>query len=102
MSGRVMGRCCMVTAVAFVGVLGLLWLIIRGNGVEHENVAFDVAPDGRSIVFSAADGDLYLYVLGAPSPTRLTQTPKLEEKSPAFSPDGKWIVYAAHDEQGNG
>ncbi len=32
-----------------------------GCGVEHENVAFDVAPDGKRIVFSAADGDLYLF-----------------------------------------
>jgi Tol biopolymer transport system component len=62
--------------------------------VEHGNVAFDLSPDGKRVVFSAADGDLYLLHLESSRVSRLTQT-KEEESTPAFSPDGKSIVYAA-------
>jgi hypothetical protein len=29
------------------------------GAVEHGNVAFDVSPDGKRMIFSAVDGDLY-------------------------------------------
>jgi Tol biopolymer transport system component len=60
---------------------------------DHENVAFDVAPQGKSIVFSAG-GDLFLLRLDTGRPVRLTKT-KAVESWPAFSPDGDWLAYAA-------
>lgn len=57
--------------------------------------AFDVSPDGKTIVFSGAGNggkDLYLLNLETNKVTQLTNTPEYEN-SPAFSPDGKTIVY---------
>ena len=31
---------------------------------EHGNVCIDLAPEGNTVVFSSADGDLYLFDLG--------------------------------------
>jgi Tol biopolymer transport system component/tRNA A-37 threonylcarbamoyl transferase component Bud32 len=67
---------------------------------DHRNVAFDISPDGERIVFSTADGDLYLLHLTTSLVSRLTETED-EESTPAFSPDGKSIVYAA-GRKGNG
>jgi Tol biopolymer transport system component len=65
-----------------------------GCGIEHRNVSFDVRPDGTAVVFSSADGDLYLFHLDSRSVERLTQTAR-EESTPAFSPDGQRVAYAA-------
>lgn len=65
-----------------------------GNEVEHGNVAFDVSADGGQVVFSSADGDLYLLRLKSGKVTRLTQTDETET-TPSFSPDGSTVVYAA-------
>lgn len=68
-------------------------LISVPGGIEHDNVAFDVAPDGKRIVFSAADGDLYIYHLDSKAVDRLTKTKEVESR-PAFSPDGRRIVFS--------
>jgi Tol biopolymer transport system component len=81
----------MMTAAA-VGFAGCFAL--RGNQVEHGNVAFAVSPDGQRIAFSAADGELYLLTLDTRRVARLTKT-DVTESSPSFSPDGKAIIYAA-------
>ena len=65
-----------------------------GNQVEHGKVAFDVSADGERVVFSAADGDLYVLHLKSSKVTRLTQTDDTET-TPSFSPDGSAVVYAA-------
>jgi Tol biopolymer transport system component len=62
--------------------------------IDHRNVAYDLSPDGEQVVFSAADGDLYLLHAPTARVSRLTDTPD-EESTPAFSPDGKAVVYAA-------
>ena len=62
--------------------------------IEHDNVAFDISPDGKSIAFSSAEGDLYLLDLGNRGVRRITETPEIET-APAFSPDGLGIAYAA-------
>ena len=70
-----------------------------GATVEHGNVAFDVSPDGKSIVFSSADGDLYVLHLTKCDVTRLTWS-AIWESTPTFSPDGKSIAYAARPKNG--
>ncbi len=62
------------------------------GAVEHGNVAFDVSPDGKQIVFSAADGDLYLFNLETRLVHRLTST-KETESAPSFSPDGRSVIF---------
>jgi len=62
--------------------------------VEHNNVCIDLSPDGKTLVFSSADGDLYLFDISKSAVTRLTDTDRTESY-PSFSPDGKRIAYAA-------
>lgn len=69
-------------------------LALAGCGVEHANVSFDPDGQGTALAFSAADGDLYLLQLRSRSVERLTQTDS-EESTPAFSPDGQRVAYAA-------
>ena len=64
------------------------------SGVEHGNVSIDLSPDGAAVVFSSADGDLFLFTIETESVIRLTKTDAIESV-PSFSPDGKSIVYAA-------
>jgi Tol biopolymer transport system component len=65
--------------------------------VGHGDIAFDISPSGEQIVFSAlGDGgrDLFLLDLKTWQVTALIQSPDYEG-TPAFSPDGKFIIYAA-------
>ncbi|TWU27957.1 translocation protein TolB [Novipirellula artificiosorum] len=57
------------------------------NTIEHGNVSFDASPDGETIVFSDANGDLWLYAFSRAKLTRMTESIELES-SPSFSPDG--------------
>ncbi|WP_425041038.1 Tol-Pal system beta propeller repeat protein TolB [Primorskyibacter sp. S187A] len=53
------------------------------------------SPDGRSIVFSLAQGantDIFRMEVASSTMTRLTNTPAIET-SPSFSPDGRQIVF---------
>jgi Tol biopolymer transport system component len=78
----------------------VLFAFIVGNfstvssEVDHAGVAFDISPIGEQIVFASAEGDLFLLELNTRKVIRLTETADIES-SPAFSPDGKTIVYAA-------
>ncbi len=77
----------------FACCLGSL-LLTGCNTSNHDDVSFTVCPDGRSIVFAAADGDLHRLrldthevsdVLTGPGPSTM----------PTISPDGKDVVYVA-------
>ncbi len=61
----------------------------------------EVAPDGRSVVFETL-GRLWIRPLPAGKPRRLTMQEGHMEAFPAFSRDGKWIVYASFDDQALG
>lgn len=63
----------------------------------HRGITFDIHPSGDRVVFTAKGNgtrDLYLLDLKTRRVTRLSDTPAFES-DPAFSPDGKWIVYSA-------
>ncbi|HKN47746.1 MAG TPA: hypothetical protein VJ144_07225, partial [Candidatus Polarisedimenticolia bacterium] len=73
------------------------------DGAYGVEPPFSVAPDGRSIVYSAnltaAPGgenayDLYLLDIASRSTRRLTERPGAE-KGPRFSPDGRQVVFVA-------
>lgn len=70
--------------------------LAENAGVEHENVCIDLSPDGKTLVFSSADGDLFLYDIAKSSATRLTDTDRIES-FPSFSADGKRIAFAASE-----
>jgi Tol biopolymer transport system component len=90
-----MKRCiALIVMASVIPILGCP----RGEnaGVEHGNVCIDLSPDGRSLVFSSADGDLYLFDIATKTATRLTETERTESY-PSFSPDGKTVLFAASD-----
>lgn len=65
--------------------------------IGHRGITFDIHPSGDRVVFTAKGNgtrDLYLLDLKTHQVTRLSDTPAFES-DPAFSPDGKWIVYSA-------
>ena len=63
---------------------------------EHNYVAFDVSPDGKSVVFTPADGVTGIYVLDLGMRTvRQLVSVRAIATSPVYSPDGKEIVFAA-------
>jgi serine/threonine-protein kinase len=65
--------------------------------VTHVSAPFGVSPDGRTVVFSAADaaGRIALWVrtLDDPNPRRLQGTD--DGTHPVISPDGEWVAYIA-------
>lgn len=69
---------------------------VDNAGTEHDNVCIDLSPDGKTLVFSSADGDLYLYDILESTATRLTDSDRIESY-PSFSPDGKQIAFAAKE-----
>lgn len=61
-----------------------------------------ISPDGKSVAFAASIGtrtDLYRYVIAGRSIVRLTDDANVE-RTPCFSPDGSFIVYASDAGEG--
>jgi Tol biopolymer transport system component len=90
----------LTTAFLSVGLACYVILYVRGCNRLHArpgqlDLAFDVSPQGDQIVFTGAGNgkrDLYLLHLKSSRVTRLTNTPDYES-DPAFSPDGRNLVY---------
>jgi len=70
----------------------------RDQSMKHwasaaKNVTdFDISPEGKRAVF-AARGEVFTVPAKEGSVRNLTRTPGIREKSVAWSPDGRWIVY---------
>jgi tricorn protease len=55
---------------------------------------FDISPEGKRAVFGAW-GDVFTVPAKEGSVRNLTRTPGIREKSVAWSPDGRWILYVS-------
>lgn len=51
------------------------------------------SPDGSQLAFASEDGNLYLYNLTTRETTNLTNQTGGSNFSPAWSPDGDWLMY---------
>jgi len=78
--------------------------------VVQPNGGFHISPDGRRVVFSAAqfdppdlprEVDIWTVVLDGGSPTRLTNDGS-REGYPCWSPDGKWVAFTDWHEESEG
>ncbi len=68
------------------------------SGLPGRENSPNFSPDGRQMVFSwdggieGGNSDIYIKLIGAGEPVRLTETPN-EEINPVFAPDGKSIAF---------
>src|SRR5262249_670618 len=97
------GSRLVVTHIVAVTLIVSLASCFFGSGsqIEHGNVAFDISPDGEGVVFSSADGDLCLIQVKTREVRQLSK-PGAKASTPAFSPDGNSIAYAADVEGHDG
>lgn len=72
--------------------------IVPFSGLPGRENSPAFSPDGKQMVFAwdggveGANADVYVKIIGAGEPVRLTETPN-EEINPTFSPDGKSIAF---------
>lgn len=80
-------------------IVGLMLIVGCPSGdtasVEHDNVCIDLSADGKTVIFSSADGDLYLFDIASKTARRLTETTRIESY-PSFLPDGTKAVFSAY------
>jgi len=71
---------------------------------EYSDSTYDISPDGTEIVFSTdvdktgIDSNFDLIALdtcGCKPARNLTEGNRADDRSPAYSPDGKWLAYTA-------
>ena len=100
-------RSKLIVAAGVAVAIGFFACLLRysfsrpDNQSRHGQVYFNISPDGESIVFSAEDGDLYLFNLETRNVVQMTNS-TANETAPAFCPDGDCIVYACEVDETNG
>ncbi len=55
------------------------------------------SPDSKALMFGSTDKKLYYYVLADGKTSAITSNDLAQPRSPAFSPDGKWVTYSKQD-----
>jgi dipeptidyl aminopeptidase/acylaminoacyl peptidase len=90
--------------------------LINPDGTAQEYLAegtgFSWSPDGKKIAFVrgaytadssayATDVDIYVRRIDGGDPTRLTNTPEMEESGPVWSPDDRKVAFTSVDASGN-
>jgi Tol biopolymer transport system component len=80
------------------------WLFVAASsGSNARRIGFGAhpswSPDGRRLVVERGVGlnrvaDLWLVSVSGGHAARLTRTPSLSERGPAWSPDGRWIAFS--------
>jgi Tol biopolymer transport system component len=55
------------------------------------------SPDSKSLLYGSTDKKLYLYTLADGKTSVVTSSTIAQVRSPAFSPDGKWVTFVKQD-----
>jgi Tol biopolymer transport system component len=79
------------------GLLSAIVGWIQGDREDHRGIDFDASPVSDQIVFTGVgegERDLYLLDLVSLQAKQIARTPEYE-RNPAFSPDGRSVVYSA-------
>lgn len=96
LAGLLLVLVALLSLPIFAKLLGI-FTIPHSRGIGHNDISFEVSPAGDMIVFNAAgEGRLDLYVLRLDdlSVSLVAATPEYET-NPAFTPDGRSVVYSA-------
>jgi Tol biopolymer transport system component len=72
-------------------------LLVGRNPIDEASITLD----GRRVVFleinPAKGGDIWIAPLDSPSAARPLLVTPFDERSPAISPDGRWLAYASNE-----
>lgn len=62
------------------------------KNVKEQIISFDISPDGKHGMFGAR-GEIFTIPAEKGLTRNITNTPNIHDRSPIYSPDGKWIAY---------
>jgi Tol biopolymer transport system component len=88
------------------GILNMFWKAADGSGEEERLTVSQsnqwpsaVSPDGQALAFVSSGRDLWILNLTGDRKSHPFQKTRINENSPSFSPDGRWLAYTS-DESG--
>ena len=94
-----------LACIVLVAAAGVLWktrtpsdldvpemeAVVLTSGIEGDQGAPALSPDGKQVAFSSS-GDIYVKLVDAGAPVRVTQDPA-DEAFPSWSPDGRFLAF---------